>query len=160
CWNGRRGRRLTGCVSLGISAFLDCGHEAIAIAMDGLEERWHSPTIPNGPAHGSDGALQGGIAEAELRPDGLAQFLLGDVAVMVCQQVREGLEHFTAQTDSLAGTIHDMALYVEFTVPKDVNHGRVFHLIPGRRQTAHCERPRPWQRLSAVPWRVPLSRPG
>src|SRR5262249_35004518 len=108
------------------------------------EEYWLPPTLPNGLAHSPDGALQGGIADEQLRPDGPAQFFLGDGTAMGCQQVREGLEHFAAQTNHLAGAVQDAALHVEFTVSKDIDHGGVFRLVPGRRQPDNRERPRPW----------------
>jgi len=118
--------------------FLHCGDKTIAIAMDGLEEQWRSPTIPNGPTHGSDGTLQRCITDEYLRPDRLAQFLFGDSAVTGCQQVSKGLECFAPQTDDLASAIHDATLHVEFAVPKGVDHDGALCLVPDREQRANC----------------------
>src|SRR5207237_9107077 len=71
--------------------------EAIALAIDGLDEPLAATAIPNRLAHGFDRTLECGLADELLWPDLLTQLLLGDDPVRMRQQVSQDLEGFAPQ---------------------------------------------------------------
>jgi hypothetical protein len=119
----RREHGLVLCVGWGVGVFPHGRDEAVAIAIDGLDELLSASAVADGLAHAFDRALQRRIADELLGPDLLAQLLLGDSAVVVRQQVGEGPENFPPRPDALAGPAQHMALRVEFILPEDVDHG-------------------------------------
>jgi hypothetical protein len=77
--------------------------EAVAMAINGLDALLSTAAVTDGLAHGFDRTLQGRLADELLRPDVLAQLVLGDGAVGVRQQIGEGLKHFAPHPDVLTG---------------------------------------------------------
>src|SRR5262249_46950951 len=94
--------------------------EAIALAIDRLDELLSAPAVSNRLAHGFDRTLQRCLADGLLRPDLLTQLLLGNDPVGMCQQVDQDLEHFVSQSTDMPGTTQLIALRVEDTLAEDV----------------------------------------
>src|SRR5438132_12988130 len=90
----RRKEVLTSRTNSGLGVSLHGRQEAIALAIDRLDELLSAPAVPNRLAHGFDCTLQRRNADELLRPDLLTQLLLGNDPVGVRQQVDEDLEHF------------------------------------------------------------------
>src|SRR5262249_28120912 len=67
---------------------------AVPMAVERLAQLLRLPTVSNGLAHRSDGALQRRLADELPGPDLLAQRLLRDHPLALGEQVEEHLEHF------------------------------------------------------------------
>src|SRR6266851_243762 len=113
----------TGRTSGGPGVGLYGRQEAIALAIDRLDELFAAPAVTNRLAHGFDRTLQRCIADELLRPDLLAQLLLGNDPVCIREQVDQDLEHFVPQPTDASGPAQLMALRVEDTLAEDVQHG-------------------------------------
>jgi len=114
--------------------------EAIALAIDRLDELLSAPAVPYHLAHGFDRTLQRCLADELLRPDLLAQLLLGNDPVGMRQQVDQDLEHFVPQPTDTPGPAQLMALRVENTLAEDVQHGGNLHLVPAGRHLKEYDR--------------------
>jgi hypothetical protein len=75
--------------------FLHRHQEAIPSPIDGLDELWAAPAVPNGLAYSFHRTVEHRVADELLRPDLRTQLLLGDDPVGMRQQVGQNLERFT-----------------------------------------------------------------
>jgi hypothetical protein len=57
-----------------------------------------------------------------VRPEALGEFLLGNDAVAVLEQIEEHVEHFRPQVEEVTGTRQRIEVGVEDTVAKGVEH--------------------------------------
>jgi hypothetical protein len=72
--------------------------------------------------HGAKTALQGGLTDGEPLPNLVAQFLLGDHAVTMLDEIAEYLEDLGSQPSSLACPVQGIELRVQDTIYKTVDH--------------------------------------
>jgi hypothetical protein len=80
------------------------------------------PAITYRNTHGTQAALQGGIADREPLPNLVAQFLLGDHTIAMLDEIAEHLEHLRSQPGTLARPVQGMELRVQSTICKAVEH--------------------------------------
>jgi len=87
---GRRGGALGYAKRRGhlmVGAHLDSPHKAIPTSIDRLNEMRCAPIVTNGLSDSSESTLQGGVANMMTWPDLCTQFLPGDNAISMLQEI-------------------------------------------------------------------------
>src|SRR5262249_17469674 len=91
--------------------------------------------------------------------DLLAQFLLGDNAVGMGQQVNQSLEHFAAQLADTPGAGQLRTLRIEGPLTEDVPHGKPLHRVSTGRHFVGVQSETTIKAgASPMPWHVPAVR--
>jgi hypothetical protein len=114
----------------GSGVFFHGRNEAIAVAIDGLDQPLHASAVANGQAHGPDCTFQGGIADDLLGPHLLAHFLLEHRTGPVLEQIKQRLKHLWPQPDAPASTPQGMLLEIKGTLAKTEDHRTTLLLPP------------------------------
>src|SRR5262245_12928264 len=100
----------------------DRHHEAIAVAVERLNDALLLPIIAHGLAHSPYGTLQRRVTDALLRPHLLTQLLLVHDALTVRQQVQEHLKHLWPQVPRLPRTPQGNTLGIKLAIVKGIDH--------------------------------------
>jgi len=87
-----------------------------------LDKALRLPAVTHRDTHGTQAALQGGIANRHPLPHLIAQFLLGDHAVTMLDEIAEHLEDLRSQPGPLARPLQGIELCVQGTIGKAVEH--------------------------------------
>jgi hypothetical protein len=90
-----------------------------------LDETLRPPIVTDDLAYCLDAVLDRGVAHGVCGPHLVAQLLLWNHAVSVCQEVGEYLEHFGPQPVVPVGPVQEVAMRVEPAIRKDIKHGLV-----------------------------------
>jgi hypothetical protein len=97
-------------------------HETIAVAALRLDKALRLPAVPHRETHGTQAALQGGIANRQPLPHLRAQFLLGNHTITMLKEIAEHLEDLWCQPSTLARPLQGIELCVQGTIGKAVDH--------------------------------------
>jgi hypothetical protein len=87
-----------------------------------LDNTLRLAAVTHSNTHSAEAALQGGITDREPLPNLVAQFLLGDHAVTMLDEIAEHLEDLGSQPRTLAGPGQGIELRVQDTICKAVEH--------------------------------------
>ncbi len=111
---GRRLRPFNGLSSnLRFIAALDVGKEAIAAAVDRLDDLRTPGVVADGLANLLDGRGQDRLRNRETRPDEVEQFVLGDQCLRPLHQRPEQRQRLSAKADLLVGQPESLVPHVE-----------------------------------------------
>jgi hypothetical protein len=94
----------------------------IPIATLRLDNALLLPAVAHCETHGPQTALQSGIANRQSLPYLLAQFLFGDYAITMLNEIAEHLEDFGSESRTLAGPSQGIELCVQDTICEAVDH--------------------------------------
>jgi hypothetical protein len=97
-------------------------HKAIAMPALRLDNALRLAAVTHRKTHGAQAALQGGVTDREPLPNLVAQFLLGDHAVTMFDEIAEHLEDLGSQPSTLACPVQSIELRVQDTIYKVVDH--------------------------------------
>src|SRR5262249_47937865 len=101
---------------------LDRRHKAIALAVQRAHEARRPPSFPQRLAQGSYTGFQRFVADKLVGPQVLAEFLLGNHTIAMCQEVCEYLKDFAPELHQSPSLMQLIALRVQHIVAKGVAH--------------------------------------
>jgi hypothetical protein len=78
--------------------------------------------VTHSKTHSAQTALHGGIGDRQPLPNLVAQFLLGDHAATMLDEIAEHLKDLGRQPSTLAGPVQGKELRVQDTICKAVDH--------------------------------------
>ena len=102
---------------------LDGCDKAIAAAAERFDDALLPSAVPSGLAGGCHVLVHGGIADALRRPEVLNQFILGDDAITMRNEVGEHIENLRPKWAGLPAVTEFVQVRVQCIVTKDIDHG-------------------------------------
>src|SRR5262249_5482195 len=105
-----------------VGSLRDCSDETIAASMVRLDNCLLGPVIVHGLAGGHDAAGERGLADDLPRPEFLQQFVFGDYAVAMMQEVNEDIEDLGLNADRLVCIAQLIQARVELKAREAVDH--------------------------------------
>ena len=102
---------------------LDGGDKAIAAAAERFDEALLPSAVPSGLAGGCHVLVHGGVADALRRPEVLNQFILGDDAITMRNEVGEHIENLRPKWTGLPAVTEFVQVRVQCIITKDIDHG-------------------------------------
>ena len=111
----RRARRVVGRLYQGC-------HKAISPSTNRLDHPLPLPIVSDGAARGHDAVVKGGITDKLGRPQVFEEFVLGDNAVTMLDEVRQQIEHLGLELEECASAAQLVEPRVEFVLVEGVDH--------------------------------------
>jgi len=99
------------------------GHEAIATAVQRLDEPLRLPCVTDRLTGLFDAGIQRGLTDELLGPQVIEKLLPGDDSSAMGDEIEQDIKHFRAELDHHACAAQFIAARVQHIVTKEVPHG-------------------------------------